>query len=89
MATHDFIMKAGPLLLRFSNAVIPINVAMEYVLGTLFQAQQEFFLWLGHAKTATMATARSALPGYARLLKELSMGSYQIPKAHRPGLGLW
>jgi hypothetical protein len=53
--THDFVMKAGPLLLHFSNGMMPIKVPMGYILGMLFQAQQEFFLWLAQAKTATTA----------------------------------
>jgi hypothetical protein len=80
-ATHNFATSARPLLLRFSNGVTPIKVVMEHVLGTLFQTQQEFFLWLAQAKTATTAAGRPVLPDHARILKELSMGSYQIAKA--------
>jgi hypothetical protein len=57
VTTHNFALQAGPLLLQFSNGVMPINIAMEYILGTLFQVQQEFFLRLAQAKTATTAAA--------------------------------
>ena len=65
MATHNFALMAVPILLRFSNNVIPIATTMEHALAVLFQAQQEFFLWLAQAKTISSATARPALPDCA------------------------
>ena len=50
MATHNFALMAAPLLLRFSNNMIPIATAMEHALAVLFHAQQEFFLWLARPR---------------------------------------
>jgi hypothetical protein len=71
---------AGSHLQRFSNAVMPLKEVMEIVLGALFRAQQEFFYWLGKAKTVTVAANRPALPDDS-ILKELEMGTYKIGKA--------
>jgi hypothetical protein len=80
MATHKFAMKAGLLLLKFSNNVKPMKKAMEIILGTLFKAQQEFFCWLSLAKAATTATMQPPLPACGDIIKELRMGTYQIRK---------
>jgi hypothetical protein len=42
IATHAFAMQAAPLLLQFSSGMKPLKEAMEIIIGTLYQAQQEF-----------------------------------------------
>jgi hypothetical protein len=80
VATHDFAMKTGPLLQKFSNGVNSIKEAMEIVLEMLFVAQHEFFYWLTKAKTATTVAARPPLSAHADIIKELEMGTYKIGK---------
>jgi hypothetical protein len=85
MATHNLALMVAALLLWFSNNMIPIATTMEHALAVLFQAQQEFFLWLAQAKTISSATARPALPDYARILRELSMGTFHLGLAPQHG----
>jgi hypothetical protein len=53
---------------------------MEIVIGTLHQAQQEFFYYLTKSKTATTVLTRPPLPDYSKIIKELEMGTYHISK---------
>jgi hypothetical protein len=80
VTNHDFAMKAGLLLQKFSNNGKPIKEAMEIILGTLFVAQQEFFHWLSLAKAATTVSTRPPLPACGDIIKELRMGTYNIGK---------